>query len=608
MSLRDVVSSSWERCKKNNVAMNLNQAPQQLSDHALKISREKNGHFLSIAQPIIKMLSNQFDMHGLIMVLADSEGTILKTEADGGTIKEFDKLNFTNGAIWDESNCGTNAIGTALQSLSAVTIFSAEHYCEGWHHLVCTAIPIVDPFTGNPLGILDFTGRKDLLGAHNFGVVYTAKALIENAIEQEYMKKAMYTPYHHLLENTRPVLVFDINGKVTRCNRLAQVLLGAREGMNFRSHFRLPETSQMYLNFKVTMHYKEEEGKEWEIVISPHAMDTQLLGGIAVFKPVQGGLSSIDNENVYANRIIGESASFINCLKKAEQAAMYDFPVLIHGSTGTGKEKLALFIHQQSQRRGGPFVAMNCGAVSRELIASELFGYVAGAFTGADGKGKKGKFVQAHKGVLFLDEIAELPLDVQPYLLRILEDNMVYALGAEKGVPVDVRIIAATHKNLEEEVAQGRFREDLYFRLHVIDLAIADLKNRREDILPLFKHFLEEHVSSHVYIHPSAQRSLLRYPWPGNVRELRNAAQYAVFALKGELELTAEHLQERIIRFEQEQNDTKKSYSKDLDAQEQLLLIRSVLEQTGGNMSRAAEILQISRMTIYRKLRTLASE
>jgi len=211
----------------------------------------------------------------------------------------------------------------------------------------------------------------------------------------------------------------------------------------------------------------------------------------------------------------------------AERVAVSDATILIQGESGTGKELLARRIHLASQRKAGPFVAVNCGAIPRDLLESELFGHSKGAFTGATSE-RKGRFLQADKGTLFLDEIAELPLDLQTRLLRVLQEKLVEPIGSERATPVNVRVLAATNRSLEERATAGQFRQDLFYRLNVVPLLIPPLRERKEDILPLARHFLAKHSGGREWQVPQAAAQRLLYrPWPGNVRELENLCQRA---------------------------------------------------------------------------------
>lgn len=603
--IRKEIRLSWERCKKNIIPPDLRQAPFVLSDYKLKLNKEKNATFLSIAHPVIQSLSEKFSVEGLIFVLSNNEGTILETRATSNTLKKFDKLNFIEGANWSEKYCGTNAIGTSVLTDSALTIFSAEHFCQGWHHLVCTAAPIHDPFTHKQLGVIDITGRKELLYGHNSPLVYIAKQMIEQAIEKHLIEKNTEANYLALLENKKPVIIFTPNGRISRFNRLAQIMFNIKEGSDFVRKFKLPGGSNLQKNFKVYLPYTSHEDRDWEINITPHTIDNNLLGGIAIFSPV-------NNQTFLGKRTkddkllpVARSASLIKVLQNAKEAAAFKFPVLITGSTGTGKEMIAQYIYNNSTRSAYPFIPINCGAIPKDLIASELFGYMPGAFTGANPKGKNGKFVEADKGILFLDEIAELPLNIQTYLLRVLEEKKVYPLGSVKPISIDVRIIAATHKDLEQEIKKGYFREDLYYRLNVIKLSLKDLCDRLEDLMPLFNHFLHQNVEYSILTSATAHEKLLQYPWPGNIRELKNTAEFVVYKLKGGFQIEIEHLPEQIANYnnkEDHENLNSLTFAH-LASKQQIILIKSILKQTNGNLTKAAKILKVSRMTLYRKLK-----
>jgi DNA-binding NtrC family response regulator len=236
---------------------------------------------------------------------------------------------------------------------------------------------------------------------------------------------------------------------------------------------------------------------------------------------LRGSGSSEGKNLVFASQPMAELVAM------AERVAVADATILIQGESGTGKELLARRIHQTSQRKDGPFVAVNCGAIPRDLLESELFGHSKGAFTGATSD-RKGRFLQADKGTLFLDEIAELPLDLQTRLLRVLQEKVVEPIGSERSTPINVRILAATNQALHERVEAGQFRQDLFYRLNVVPLQIPPLRERKEDILPLARHFLAKHSGGREWQIPqgTAQR-LLQRPWPGNVRELENLCQRA---------------------------------------------------------------------------------
>ncbi|MGC4068288.1 MAG: sigma-54 dependent transcriptional regulator [Polyangiaceae bacterium] len=248
-------------------------------------------------------------------------------------------------------------------------------------------------------------------------------------------------------------------------------------------------------------------------------------------------LRNADPLTVRAKALVFEDPKSSALLSRLKQIAPSDAAVLIVGETGTGKEIVARQVHEHSQRRAKPFLAMNCGALAASVAESELFGYEKGAFTGAL-SAKPGWFETAHEGTLFLDEIGDLPLQLQVKLLRVLQEGEVVRVGARHPVKVDVRLIAATNVNLEEAVAAGHFREDLYYRLNVVTLSLPPLRERPQDILPLARHFSGTYArkleTSPVGLSPAAERSLLEHPWPGNIRELENTIHHALLVGQGD--------------------------------------------------------------------------
>ncbi|MGI6225069.1 MAG: sigma-54-dependent Fis family transcriptional regulator [Peptococcales bacterium] len=295
--------------------------------------------------------------------------------------------------------------------------------------------------------------------------------------------------------------------------------------------------------------------------------------------------------------IIGRSQKILDAIKLAKRAAQSDSIVLLQGESGTGKELFAHAIHNQSLRKENPFIPLNCGAIPETLIESEFFGYEPGAFTGAKAQGQIGKFELANNGTLFLDEISELPIESQTTLLRVLQDHTITRIGGIKPVPIDVRIITATNKNLQEEIQKGKFRLDLFYRINVINIDIPPLRERPEDIDILTHYYLSKLGNkfhhSFVKVSPEVRDIFLHYQWPGNVRELINILERALHLIDEDL-ILPEHLPQQL-------KNVQNSKSLLLENVEERL-IRSALLETGNNISQAAELLGIGRATLYRKL------
>ena len=306
--------------------------------------------------------------------------------------------------------------------------------------------------------------------------------------------------------------------------------------------------------------------------------------------------------------IIGKSAAFRRSIAMAQAAARSDASILLLGESGTGKDILAQAIHNASSRRDNPYVAINCGAIPKELVASELFGYAEGAFTGAKRGGSAGKFEMADGGTIFLDEIGEMPLDLQVHLLRVLENRTITRVGGAEAIPINVRVIAATNADLKEAVDTGLFRSDLYYRLNVISLNLPPLRERIGDIPMLIRHFYGQYFDGQIVIPEDYEEILCRYSWPGNIRELRNIIERTV-SLSPDKRLRVDYLPPDLVKTKKpvhkapasETGPDQKSITTVRDAEKEALIASIISNQ--GNITKAAKDLGIARVTVYRKLK-----
>jgi DNA-binding NtrC family response regulator len=328
--------------------------------------------------------------------------------------------------------------------------------------------------------------------------------------------------------------------------------------------------------------------------------ERRLIGELRVLK------SRIDDPTAEEGKIIGDSSALRSVRALVRRVADTEATVLIQGETGTGKELVARSVHALSRRRSGPFVAVNCAAITPTLLESELFGHTRGAFTDAK-EARTGLFVQANGGTLFLDEIGELPLDMQPKLLRAVQERRVRPVGSDHELPVDVRIVAATHRVLEDLVAEGAFREDLYYRLGVVRIDVPALRERPGDILRLSVRFLEQFAAAAGRPPPrlskEATDKLVAYPWNGNVRELENCMEHVMAMGRGE-EVALDDLPQKISSYRQERFVVAPAGEEEIVTVDELQsrYLRRVLDLVGGNKSRAASLLGIDRRTLYRQL------
>jgi transcriptional regulator with PAS, ATPase and Fis domain len=337
--------------------------------------------------------------------------------------------------------------------------------------------------------------------------------------------------------------------------------------------------------------------------------DGVFAGGLGLLLPVSEQAASaalpkeapaLDGKQSFQG-LLSRSPAMQAVFQIIRNAAETEATVLVRGESGSGKELVAKAIHDLSARRNAPFLAINCAALSSSLLDSELFGHVRGAFTGAV-KDHSGLFQRAHGGTLFLDEVAELPLELQAKLLRVIQERNFIPVGGDRSIDVDVRIVAATHRSLREEVKLGRFREDLMYRLRVVPIFIPPLRERREDIGLLIWHFIQLHNADNFRkiekIDPQAMRTLLDYAWPGNIRELHNVVEYAFAVGRGTTlrcsELPPEFREQRTVESQPMQNTP-------LSATEESAAIRQALEQSNGKVTQAARTLGMSRATFWRK-------
>ncbi len=319
-------------------------------------------------------------------------------------------------------------------------------------------------------------------------------------------------------------------------------------------------------------------------------------------------LENLRSSKYSCRNIVGKSQGMVELKKMALKAAKVNVPVLLTGESGTGKELFAHAIHRASERQSFPFVRLNCAAIPKDLLEAELFGYEPGAFTGAGNKGKPGKFELAHQGSIFLDEISELPLDMQPKLLRVLEEKEVERLGGTKVTKCDFRLIAATQENLERLVKQGKFRKDLFYRLNVIPLHIPPIKERKEDIPIIAEHLVKmlnkDFGTNVAKLSPEVLKIFQNYDWPGNVRELANVLERILYAMEGiEDTIQVEHLPIifRSLRGEVNRTSTTRLKTLKEDSEKEALL--HAIRISNYNKNKAAELLGIHRTALYKKMK-----
>jgi transcriptional regulator of acetoin/glycerol metabolism len=616
--LRKVIFDSWERSKNNQVSFQPTQAPMIFEGEMLEKHKNALRKFIDISLPIMENLYKFVADAGFVIVLSDKEGCILEVIGSDEAKKTGRIANFVPGGQWSEEIAGTNSIGTAIVIDQPIQIRGREHYCLMFHPWCCSASPIHDP-NNRIVGTLTIAGPIDKVHPHTLGMVVTAVKAIETQMR---LQEALYTLESNsnyknaVMESiSEGILAINSEGKVTHVNNIMARYLGVDPNKTGKVFFELldPRNKDVYdivhnqhivTDYEIDIHTRHGRNT-YLLTTHPSHGDGVSEGLVLVISELKRAqrlaqrMSGSEGTLTFSN-LIGKHPKFLETIDLARNAAGSISTVLLLGESGTGKEVFAQSIHNGSLRKRGPFVAINCGGIPRELIASELFGYTDGAFTGAKRGGKIGKFELAQGGTIFLDEVAEMPLDLQTTLLRVLETKTITRVGGNKEIPVDVRIIAATNKDLNEVISQGKFRQDLFYRLNVFTINIPPLRERKDDIPLLAFHLIENlcvklKKEPIVKVDKKVWEAFNSYDWPGNVRELQNVLERVVNVCN-DVVLTVEHLPQELV-------SDKTTPSFDLPVQSyEKELIKSLLEQHNRNITRVARELGIARTTLYSKI------
>lgn len=583
LGARPEVELSWRRCREFDVNPELGKAPLAAGEDALFGLKQQHAELIEAFLPVVAQAHTELEEFQAVMVLTDPSGIVLWTEGDASALEAGQDIRLMPGGHWVESEMGTNGIGTALAFGKPVHIRADEHFCEAGLGWSCAATVIRDPYDGSILGALDISG---LAGNHDqrwLSLAELGAVLMESRLALIDLQKRNRL-YELALSKVRRssqdgLILFDRKGRMIRADTAA------------RRH--LAEIGR--------------EPGQWRGNVDPEPVyeGGEKLGALLVVPKPRRAARAAEPPPAPIDAIIGDSPALADAKKRARRLASLRVPVLLQGPTGTGKEVFAQAIHAGGARKGAPFIAMNCTAVTRELLASELFGHVEGAFTGALRGGLAGKFEAAHGGTFFLDEIGEMPLDLQAMLLRVLEVGEVSRLGETSARKVDVRIIAATNRDLQAEVQAGRFRSDLYFRLAVARIELPALAERKEDIPALVRHFIARAAERHGVAAKQPTAGLLRAlqtrGWPGNLRELRNCIE--TMLLLGEAEmLSEEDLPAAITHWRALGTPP----SRLADGERRMIL--DAIEKNRGNLRQAAAQLAIARSTLYEKMKRYGIE
>ncbi|WP_173299135.1 sigma-54 interaction domain-containing protein [Thermanaeromonas sp. C210] len=612
---QEEIKESLVRCKKRNLDANT----KLMSAKTDTINKQVIKEFCA---PILKLL-NFASGDNLVVLLADKHGIAVDLQGSIKALSKLQEAGITVGVDLREEVAGTNAYALALIHKKPICVIGKNHYNQHLKEWSSFCAPITSQ-NGKIEGLVGLWcyDLKRINQTSYVNYLLGLVSLVANVISREwYIKEikkelifhkeiirtlADYITEEFLVMDCERVIKY-VSSAIMNC--FGKNVIGKKLGTLNRSELtELVESDskrpkEVYLT-------GSPEGEIYLAKAKPiKALENnQLLGNIVVLSRMKGVQSK--NHRSYTahftfDDIIGNSPSLRKAVEMARAAAELNVRVLLEGESGTGKELFAQAIHNGSARRNGPFVALNCSAVPRELFESEFFGYSEGAFTGAKKGGKPGKFELANGGTLFLDEIGTLPWDMQAKLLRTLQQNEIIRVGGNEVIPVNVRIVAATNTPLEELVVQGEFRQDLYYRLNVIVIRIPPLRERVEDIPVLFEYLVEK-ISRKLgkkirRIDKDVIDVLCAYHWPGNVRELENCIERAI-TLARENIIRVEDLPSEVLQGKSERRSTPPGELQSLRTLERETIVRS-LARFNGNVSKASKALGISRTTLYKKMR-----
>ncbi|EHA17238.1 sigma-54-dependent Fis family transcriptional regulator [Halomonas sp. HAL1] len=609
------IRRSWLRCL-NEYQLDPTQprparvVPQQtLIEH-----RESVDELLHVARAGVDQLYQQIAQLGYVLLLTDHRGITVEFRGDPNQDQQLRKAGLYLGADWDERFAGTCAVGTCLHDRQAIICHRQEHFDASHISLTCTAAPIADP-QGNVMAVLDISALQSPTQHESQNFSLSLVTLYARMIEDAYFLQRyrdclmvrLDTSREFVHVNGRGLIAIEENGQVIAANAVGRDLISGHQR-------RWPPWSA---------HHTPMLGELFECEIADvlsinSATDDQLrafrarvdntIYFISLLEPrrprpakqAQSLPSSLPEPLV---RLGADDPAMRKVQKLAERLRNEaSVNVLISGETGTGKEVVARALHDSGNRSKGPFIAVNCAAIPEALIESELFGYEPGAFTGGRAKGMRGLIPQAHGGTLFLDEIGDMPLALQTRLLRVLAEREVMPLGANKPERVDIRVITATHRNIDAMIQQGEFREDLYYRLNGAQLRLPALRDRADKLYVIrrvFDDIIQERASSQSpRLRADAISALLAYAWPGNIRQLKNALAFALATSESD-EITVHDLPEQCLSQRITRLATPLPADVGSDSDHTLL---EMLKEQHWNISAVARALGVSRPTVYRQM------
>jgi transcriptional regulator of acetoin/glycerol metabolism len=607
--VRPSIASRWRVAAGSGLDPLLSRVPMLASEEELE-PLFFGDDFAAAGRRVLEDMAGVVAENDHALFLTDARGCVLHVTGEPSVVDALRDLNARTGGRWDEDAAGPNGMGTALLADTPTIVFGAEHFCERFHPWVCYGAPVHDPIHGHVLGVVNLTGWAYKTKSNQLPLAIGLARSVEYLLvgRRGSWRQALFDVARELSARYPfdGLVVTDAAGNALVVNDKARELLRRRRG-RVESLLRHPAVAP-FVNGQPGEAEATLALGDGRIHISMRAVARagHSIGAAFVLRepaPARGERVPAAGRSEHGfGDLLGEHPAFLETLRFAARAARSTETVLLTGETGTGKERIAAAIHRVSARSGRPFVAVDCASLPRELAESELFGYDSGAFTGARGSGKRGRFELAEGGTLFLDEVGELALDVQAKLLRVLEERHVFRIGGERSRAVDVRVVAATNRDLSKAVADGAFRLDLYHRLAVLEIHVPSLRERGRDVVALARRFLADSAARAGRALPrlsiEVEETFLRYPWPGNVRELKNVVAHVVHWADGD-EIGLAELPRRLLEPAAVRAAATRGSLRAIEDE----IFRATVDSCGGNTSAAARRLGINRSTIYRRIK-----
>lgn len=627
--IRKEILNSWQRCQNLGLDPYRQIITPNFSESQKRQAAEKSRVLTETARPFLQGLFDLLKGMEMVVFLTNDNCYILEAFGEGHIWEYCRSKNAVVGSSFHKKYSGTNAVNMAIELDQPYQMSAEEHYIQCIHKATCAAAPIHEA-SGKIIGCLDITASYEtaLKHPHTLGMIVASAQVIENQLSlkreleksfltEQYLKAAMESMVTGLI-------VLNQNNEVTHINPSAEKLLSVNADRSLNRNIVSLIRNQTILNAID----KNGEFQDEELIVESPGGKLRCMASIQSIYDLSGQrigavlcLKEMKMVQKLAQKAVGFHATFNfsdirwkskkmgQCVNLSQNAARGDSNVLISGESGTGKEMIAQSIHNASAFSDGPFLGINCAAIPNDLIESELFGYESGTFTGGLKSGKPGKLEIANGGTLFLDDVNAMSMHMQVKLLRLLEEKKFQRLGGRAYIDLEARIVAATNKNLQEELLRGTFRSDLYYRLNVLEVHVPPLRERLDDIKLLAQFFIQDisrKLGKNVEgITPNALAHLERQYWPGNVRQLKNWIERAINFAEGTeigfsdlpqmsgqeecsaVSVSADQKREPSFQFEEIERN----------------FICNILYECDGNISKASRRMGIARSTMYRKIR-----